>query len=488
VNSVTTLKQKEIHLFDYVLVLRRRRWIVLSTFLLAAIAVTVGAMKKPEPVPVFQAATTLVVQPDRPALVTMQGGQPFYQQYFDEGVDQRTQLQILTSRVILERLIDELALVDGLDAQHSKEYWIEKFRQSIRVEQVPGTYLVRIVAYDNVKDQAIRLANTMAEVYIEYNLQIKLSSARRTLVWLNEQIVDLRTKVQDAYDALSTYQNQNQLLSLEMSPELQAQKLAELNFAYEQTRDARIEAEARLNEFRRWRQQQGGDIRMEVTISMQDPVIEKLRSDLMDAQIERANLLQSYKELHPSVVQIDGRIETLRQNLNKALDTVFQKFEADISVARAREQGAAQSLAKFKQEAIEINNKRLEYSKLKSEVSSTEELYNLLFKQLRETSITGDLERNNIRILEPAQSARNITEPLQREQIIGFGIIIGLVLGVGLAFIVEYFDKTVKNPEDVELYIGLPVLGTIPKIDYPTGKGPRKIAAPSKHYALEGEQ
>ncbi len=468
--------------------LRRRRWILLSTFLLVSIAVAVGAYKKPEPIPLYQSSTTLVVQADRPALVNMQGGQPFYQQYFDEGVDQRTQLQILTSRVILERLSDELGLVDVAATPDAKTYMIEKLRRSINVDQIPGTYLVRITARDNSKEQSIRLANTMAEVYIEYNLQVKLSSARKTLVWLNEQIVDLRTKVQSAYDALSTYQNQNQVLSLEMSTELQAKKLAELNLSYEQARDNRIEVETRLKEFRKWRQQQGEDIRTELTISMQDPIIEKLRGELMDADIERSNLLQSYKEKHPTVVQIDLKIQGLRQNLDNALNTLFQQFETEVSVARAREGSVAGTLTNFKREAIDTNNKRLEYSKLKGEVTSTEELYNLLFKQLKETSITGDLERNNIRVLEPAQSARNITEPLQREQIIGFGVIIGLVLGIGLAFMFEYFDKTVKNPEDIEVYIGLPVLGTIPKIDRATDKRQGKMVSAKKHYALEGEE
>jgi uncharacterized protein involved in exopolysaccharide biosynthesis len=430
-----------------------------------------------------------VVTPDRPALVNMQGGQPFYQQYFDEGVDQRTQLQILTSRVIIERLAGEAGLLDAVDSVESEEKILEEIRRSVYVEQIPGTYLVKITARDNLPERAVQLANTMAEVYIEYNLQVKLSSARKTLVWLNEQIVDLRTKVQDAYGALTTYQNQNQLLSLEMTPEVQAQKLSELNSIYEQARQQRIEAETRLNEIKKWRQQQRDDIRTELAISIQDPVIEKLRSELMDTEIERTNLLQSYKEKHPNVVKTDLKIQTLRENLDKAIDTLFQKFETELSVARARENNTADSLRKFKQEAVALNNKRLEYSKLKSEVESTEELYNLLFKQLRETSITGDLERNNIRVLEPARTARNITEPIRREQIIGFGVIIGLLFGVGLAFVFEYFDKTVKNPEDVEYYLGLPVLGTIPKIDREIGKAQEKSSlSVKKRYALEGEK
>lgn len=482
------MKEKETHLLDYILVLRRRRWILFSTFILVAISVAIGAYKKPKPIPQYQAVTTLVVRPERPALVNIRGAQPFYQEYFDESVDQRTQLQILTSRVILGRVVDELGIVGSESSVETEEALIERIRYTINVQQVPGTYLVKIFARDNTPEDAIKLANTMAEVYIEYNLQSKLSAARKTLVWLNEQIVDLRSKVQDAYAALSKYQNQNQILSLEMSPDLQAQKLAELNTAYEQAQKDRIEVETRLAELKKWQSQNraGGT---EIIISIDDPVIEKLRTELMEADIERSSLLQSYKEKHPKLVQIDLKIETLRQNLEKGFETLFKKLETELSVARVKEKNSVNALAIFKRDAIEMNNKRLEYSKLKSEVSSTEELYNLLFRQLKETSITGDLERNNMRILEPARSAINITEPLRREQIVGFGVIIGLILGIGLAFLFEYFDKTIKNPEDVEQYLGLPVLGTIPKIDKDYGKPyygrSSTLSAKKKRYALK---
>lgn len=210
----------------------------------------------------------------------------------------------------------------------------------------------------------------------------------------------------------------------------------------------------------------------------------------MATEIERAGLLQSYKEKHPKIKQLDVKLDSLRQNLMTGVNNLFQKLETDSSVLRSKESNAADSLARFKQEAVEINTKRLEYSKLKGEVTSTEELYNLLFRQLKETSITGELvEKNTIRILESARNSQNITAPLDRGQVIGFGGLIGLFLGVGLAFLFEYFDKTIKTPEDIETHLGLPVLGTIPKIDKKQKKIAGKSSSPlqgKKHYALEG--
>lgn len=483
------MRQKEIHLVDYFLVLRRRRWILFSTFLLVVVSATICAYRKPEPEPIFQATTTLVVKPDRPALVNIRGAQPFYQEYFDEGVDQRTQLEILKSRVILEHLVKESGLLQPGASAKEEERILGEVRRAITVYQVPGTYLVNIVVQQKTSDMAIKLANTMAEVYIEYNLQTKLSSARKTLVWLNEQIVDLRGKVQDAYTALSDYQSKNEILSLEMAPEVQAVKLAELTNLYDRARQERIEAETRLSELRKI-QQQGLNSGMDIAGTLEDPVIGNLRTELNNAEIERTNLLQSYKDKHPKIKQVEAKIETLRQNLATEVDTLFKKFETNVSVLQAREVSLANSLDAFKREAMDINEKRVEYSKLKSEVASTEELYNLLFRQLKETSITGDLvEKNTIRILESARMALNITAPMQREQIVIFGVIIGCVLGIGFAFLFEYFDKTVKTPEDVEYFLGLPVLGTIPKIDNADkklyGTSSSSLTSKKKYYALE---
>ena len=144
-------------------------------------------------------------------------------------------------------------------------------------------------------------------------------------------------------------------------------------------------------------------------MTLNDPVLEKLRAEITDAEIERSNLLQSYKDKHPKVKQAELKLQMLRENMLDTVNTLFQKLESDVTVLRAKEQAAAQSLDLFKQDAVEMNTKRIEYSKLKSELASSEELHNLLFRQLKETSVTENLvDKNMIRILEPARTADNI--------------------------------------------------------------------------------
>ncbi|GAK53621.1 lipopolysaccharide biosynthesis protein [Candidatus Moduliflexus flocculans] len=483
------MKSKEVHLVDYLLVLRRRSWVVLTTFIVVIVVVVIGVYQRPNPLPKFEATATLLVKPDRPALTNIQGGQLPYYQNFDEGVDQRTELYILKSREMLERLVKELDVTQFGLTLDDQDAIYQYFRDAIEILPVGGTYLVNIVARDTNQQNAITLANTMAEVYIEYNLQTKLSAARKTLVWLNEQLVDLQGKIENAYSALGNFQDKNKILAVEMAPEVISSKLAGLTSAYDQAKRERIEAETRLAELQRIRQR-GADFGNDLAVTLNDPVLEKLRTEITDAEIERSNLLQSYKDKHPKIVQADLKLETLRKNMLSTVNTFFQKLESDLTILRTREQTALQALESFKNDAVEINNKRLEYSKLKGELTSSEDLHAMLFRQLKETSITENLvDKNLIRLLESARTAKNITIPFKRVQVIGLGMIIGLLLGIGFAFLFEYFDKTLKNPEDVEHYLDLPVLGTIPKIDEKNQKrlqGKSAALSKKKHYALEG--
>jgi uncharacterized protein involved in exopolysaccharide biosynthesis len=145
------------------------------------------------------------------------------------------------------------------------------------------------------------------------------------------------------------------------------------------------------------------------------------------------------------------------------VDSLFKAKEAEVAVLRARENALQESINQYKQETITTNTKAVEYAVLQREVTSNEELYNILLRQLKETSVMGGLEKNNIRVLERAK-ARDITPKLKRLQTILFGSALALVLSVALAFLREYFDRSIKTPDDIEYYLGLPVLGIVPKV------------------------
>jgi len=462
-NDVHFLEERKLHFMDYWAIVQRRQWVILSCFVIVASAVIVWAYLRPDPKPLYEATTTLIIDPDKPTLVTVEGGKSVYESYFSESYDLKTQLGILNSNIMVERVLTSLKLADPEKDPPGFEKALQEYRKSVKISQVPETHMVKIVARDSDPEKAEKLSNTLADVYIDHNLQTKLTAARRAVSWLSEQIVDLKTKVREAQEALQKFQKQHEISSLEGTQETQSKKIADLNTLYIQVKEKRVEAETMLAELKKFQDQKLASAIAFSNVSPNVPTLISLSTELMNAEIELTNLQQTYKDKHPRIQQAELRIQTLKDKLKGTVESLFKAKEAEVATLRAREEALLDSMNQYKQETIKADSKALEYAALQREVASNEELYNILLRQLKETSVTGGLEKNNIRILERAK-ARDITTRVSRALSILIGSVVALVLGVVLAFLQEYFDRSLKTPDDVEYYVGLPVLGIIPKV------------------------
>jgi len=461
--DVQFLEEKQLHFIDYWLIIRRRQWTILSVFIMITSTVVVGVYLRPNPKPLYEAITTVIIDSDKPALVTVEGGKSAYESYFSESYDLKTQLGILNSNIMAERVLTTLKLADPEKDPASYEQVLAEFRRWVTISPVPETRMVKIAAKNSDPEKAEKLANTLADVYIDHNLQTKLMAARRAVSWLSEQIVDLKTKVKEAQDALQKFQKEHEIFSLEGNQKVQSEKLAELNTMYIQVKEKRVEAETLLAELKKFQDQKLLSAAAVANTNLNIPSLLSLNAELVNAEIELTNLQQTYKEKHPRIQQAELKIQTLRDKLKSEMESLFKAKEAEVTVLRARENALLDSINEYKQEGIEASKKAVDYAALQREVTSNEELYNILLRQLKETNVTGGLEKNNIRILERAK-ARDVTPKVNRPRDILMGSIIALVLGIGLAFLQEYFDRSIKTPDDVEYYLGLPVLGLIPKV------------------------
>jgi len=161
-------------------------------------------------------------------------------------------------------------------------------------------------------------------------------------------------------------------------------------------------------------------------------LIETLKQEQIRLEVELSEISRRYGPKHPQMVKVLSEIESIKSKL--AVET---------------------------ENAIVLNKKATKYSILKREVDSNKEIYETLVKRAKETGVSEQLELSNIRIVDPAEVPRSPIRPNKKRNIVR-ACIVGLMIGFGLAFLVEYLDNTIKNPDDVNMYIGLPFLGYIP--------------------------
>jgi uncharacterized protein involved in exopolysaccharide biosynthesis len=151
----------------------------------------------------------------------------------------------------------------------------------------------------------------------------------------------------------------------------------------------------------------------------------------------------------------------VNQKLDEQIQTMLRAVQTEYRVARAREETLLGNISQLRREGQELNEKEIQYQALQREADSNLQLHDAVLKRLKETGMTGGLETNNVRVLEEASVPRSPIRP-NKTQSLTISIAVGLMLGVVLAFAIEYFDTTVKSPDDIERYLGLPVIGIVP--------------------------
>jgi polysaccharide biosynthesis transport protein len=440
------------HLREYVRVLRKHMWLMLACFVVVLGTVALGTYLQR---PIFRATTRALLDREAPRVVNFQeagpSGEPL--EVF------QTQVQIIRSRPVGQRVIDTLDLKSKKPELALAADPVAAFLGSVSVEPVRNTRLVEIQVEDPDPKLAAEMANAVASAYVYQNLELKLSSARDALSWLTAQVSDLKTKVNESELALQRYREQAGLVQVEEKQSLGARKLAEFNSAYIEAKARRLEMEARLAELRRASQQT--DAMESSPLVMNNPLIQRLKGQLVELEVQRSKLLKTYRDKHPEIVKIQSQVDEISVKIKEEVGRLALSMESEYNALKARENAMLQAVNQYKDEAQSLGKKEIQLGILKREADSNQQLYDVLLKRLKETSLSQGLDSSNVRVIEAAIVP---THPVKPRKVLNLaiGVLVGLAVGVGAAFFLEYMDDTVSTPEQVERALGVPVFSLIP--------------------------
>jgi len=449
----------EVHLKEYLRLLLKHRWLILAVFVTVAVT---GAVWTLSQTPIYQAAATVQIEPELPKVLNMQevtstsqGSLEYY----------RTQYALMTSRPVLQNAIDALtrehdtaalaALGAGTDPR-------VKQAGALSVEPVRNTQLVQVTFQHPDPVLAAKVATTVAQAYVKYNLDAKLKGTRDALAWLNEQMAGLRGKVEESSTALQNYRVKAGILGIQEQRTLTAQKAQEVNRAHLDAQAQRLSLEGKLNALNRIAKEQ--ESTESLATAVDDPLIRKLKTELAELQVQRSKLLQTYKERHPEVLKIDAQIQQLTQRLEAEIGKALRSLETEYRVAKAREDSLLSAVNRLRAEGQQLNEKEIQYGALQREQESNQQLYEAVLKRVKETGVQGGLDSNNARVVEDAAVPGAPIRPRKKLGLL-LSLMAGLVLGIGAALALEYLDTSVKSPDDIERGLGLPVIAIVPAFE-----------------------
>ena len=475
-------EEKEVHLRDYWKVIQKRRWIVIAFFLIVLIATAVGTFTMR---PIYRGTATIQINKENPQIVDFK--EIFAVNTMDMDYYQ-TQYKILESRTLARRVIQTLKLSEHPEFQPKPEtpfqewksklwaslpgffdspdkkasengretFLINRFLTKLKIEPIRNSRLVKVHFDSNFPQLSTQVSNSLAAAYIQQNLEARFVSTEQAKEWLTKQLEDLKAKVERADENLQEFGSKHDIISLEEKENVTMQRLTELNETLTKAEAERMAKEALYKQT----EDRNSDSFPSI---LENRLIQDLKQTYIHLEAQYMRLSETFKPEYPEMVRLKNQMETLQKRLNSEIDKMILSMKSDYEASLRREALLRQAFQQQKAKTLQMKEKGIQYNILKREADTNRELYKGLLLRMKEAGVSAGITASNIQIVDPAELPTGPYKPNKRLNLL-LAAVVGLFLGVGLAFFFEYLDNTIKTPEDLEQWVRLPSFGMVPEI------------------------
>ena len=498
---------QESALREYLRVLIKRKWTVIGCLVIIFGIVLIASLKM---TPIYEATGRIAINKPDNNLVNFKDSANGGADYSDP-TDLDTEVSILQSDLMALQVIKNLNLdkmpefggrpssgpeanlaPDPLQADTARTgALIGAFKGGLRVSLKPNTRIVQISYVSTSPQLAALIVNTLATTYAEQNFKTKFESTMQASDWLQKQLSDLQIKVETSQEKLVKYQKEHEILGADEKQNIITEKLGELNKELTAAEALRMEKESL------YRLVQSADAATVASTAEaleaggangsagMAPLLAALRGRQTDLQVQIADLSTQFGPSYPKVVQLNNQLKEVSAQINAELQKVIERVRGQYLAAQQQEDLLRGEFEKQKQEANKLNESAIDYSFLKRDVDVNRELYEGLLQKLKEAGVTAGLKSNNVRLVDYARPPESPTEPnIPRN--LTFGFVLGLTSGIGLAFLLENMDNTVRTTEQAQALSGLPALGMIPLGSKSAAEtGPKRLGIAGSREAVE---
>lgn len=473
-------EEGDFDLLKYWHVIVKRKWTVLSMF---AIVLLTGAMMTMLQTPMYRAAATVQIERQAMRVVNVPGMEPIESPYDYEFYE--TQFQLLRSRSMAEKVAAGLDPEDPVFAVMSAPSPVRKLMQlvlgraedaaakvdpearrqqlvglvmgGLSVEPIPRSRLVRILFDSPDAALSAKIANAVAEGFIESNMERRVDNSAYARKFLEDRLEQVKLKLQDSEKALADYAQEQQIINIEGRETLMSNDLGSLRAALTGARQERIDAEARLR-------QGSGANAYSHPLMMENAGVQALRATRAKLEAEYQEKLLVYKPGYPLMLQIRSQIEQIDKQLAAEVQLIKTSLSAAFEAAMQKEQMLQAQVDAAASTVLDMQSRVTNLTLLQREVETNSQLYDALLQRYKEIGITANVDSNNVSIVDSAQRPGGPYSPNVSRSVMLAGVA-GLVIGVLLAFLFEFLDDTLKRPDEIEKLLGIGVLGVIPKLD-----------------------
>ncbi len=347
-----------------------------------------------------------------------------------------------------------------VETELARRELIKDYSKRLMITPMRKTQLVDISFEAPSPALAREVANEHAAVYIEADLEARLERTKTAASWLAGQVEVLRTDLTSAEQQLADYIEQEGVINLENIQDLNSQELKDLKTALVQANAKLAEATIRRSQVQKARQD--GSLESLPTVQA-DSVAQKLKLDVVLAQQKQAEASKRYGPQHPKMLAATSDLNTARSGLRAQVNRIVETIEFEYNAALAEEAEIKRRIGTAEQQFFDTNRKGSKYQELQRSVDANKRLLDLFYERAKETTETVDLQSAHARILTPAEDPLEPSKPRKAVLFLLAGL--GSLLLSMLYYIMrELFNTGIRDGDDVDQRIGLPLLGSLPSI------------------------
>ena len=456
--------------------------------------------------PTYRATTVLQIERAPARIVDFKNSSSDLEQAsVDEYLGLKTQYELLRSRSLAERVIDEMQLdrsrpapgtalagaagttaaaaVAGASDSYigrivsgyrklstpattdpavlGREAVVGAFLGALAVEPVQNSRLVR-VSVDNVDPAlAAKIANTTAQIFVGLGQERRVESSSYAKTFLEDQIRQMKARLEESERKLNQYAQQKQILTLDDKTSAINQTYVDYAAALSKAEQERIRAEALWNEVKR---NPGSALQ-----SLESKTVSTYKERKAQLELEYQQNLRVYKPEFPKMQQIRAQITEIEAQIRNEMASVAAVIKAQFDAAQGQENQIREKLGQTRKQVLVTQDNSIDLNLLKREVDTNRQLYDSLLERLKQVNVSSNLTTNNLSIVDPAATPLFPYKPnLQSNLMAGLGI--GLFLGLCMVFLLEYLDDSIRFPDMVERVLGVPLMGVIPVGDKKRGE------------------
>ena len=437
-----------------------RRWATIATMLglvVGATALFCFVLATPQ----YAGVVTVLVESKGPQILNGQRLDEVQDAFTSSKYDYyQTEFQLLRSPALAQKVIESLDLGKNpafAPVAMPEPTLIKQYLKSLVITPIRGTRLVTIEFDSTDAKLATDVATAHARLFVRTDLDRVYATMDQIRSFLETKLADLQSKRQEAETLLLNFQSGHHLLPVDLNKDVMSERLMDLSRRLTAAQAEKIALEAQYQVVQR-REYDG------LPAVLNNAMIQRLREDYNKLDVEHELVARKFRPTYPQLQQLTAQLDHAGELLRKEVKKVVDGIEASFLAASRTVEQLTAELEAQRQKLIERKDDEGEFMRLTREVETTRALYDNLLTRVKDLNVTVGAQTSNLSVAEEATVPTSPAYPTKKLFLV-LGALTGGLLGIGLAFLRESWDRTIRDVHDIRRTTGLGTLAVVPELD-----------------------